>query len=338
MQVVCLDVAAAAGIPGAVAMDRVRSIELDCPECRGAQFEASLLKEESIGVVKCLQCSRDYLLLDSADYWFDTIQQRPYPKPTRCGCKATAFRLRLDYVFRDDGDVRSVVLWRSCAACEKTRRLLDVEIDYSPTKELVAAPLVYCKNPKIHYDLHELTSIAKPADIARLIVFLGEQGGCRYTACLRESGDWCVRDVDAGEAAQAVVREGESPLTFFWIYASPHPIRVSADAIRGAKKEAVFWKRHAIIRISAPIRMAYETTRDRPALLYYFRFSNEYVQDEVVAAKSRPFVDLTALLVKWLGTEFVTWRGANCFDNEEEHLRAFGDRFRSAAGKKPRRK
>ena len=105
-----------------------------------------------------------------------------------------------------------------------------------------------------------------------------------------------------------------------------------------AKKEAAFWKRHEIIRISTPYRMAFPATRDKPALMYYIRFSTEYVEDERVVAKSQPFVDLTALLVKSLGTEFVTWRGANCFDNEEEHLRAFGDRFRSAAGKKPRRK
>jgi hypothetical protein len=319
-------------------MDRVQRVDLDCPECHAPHFEISLLKEETIGVVKCLRCSRDYLLLDSADYWFDTIQQRPYPKPTRCGCKATAFRLRLDYEFRDDGDVRAVAVWASCAACEKSRRVLDVEIDYGPTEQLMTTPLVYCRNPKIHYDLHELTMYAEPADIARLVVFLSKEAGCRFLASLRESGEWRVREIDAGEAEQAVLREGVSPLTYSWIYASPHAIKVSADAIGSGKKEAGFWKRHEIIRISTPIRMAFPATRDKPALLYYIRFSTEYVEDERVVAKSPPFVDLTALLVKSLGTKFVTWRGANCFDNEEEHLRAFGDRFRSAAAKKPRRK
>jgi hypothetical protein len=67
--------------------------------------------------------------------------------------------------------------------------------------------------------------------------------------------------------------------------------------------------------------------------LYYLRFSNEYVQDERVVAKPRRFRRLTDQLVDWLQSEFVNWRGPNCFDNEQEHLRAFGNRYRSKAQK-----
>ena len=74
----------------------------------------------------------------------------------------------------------------------------------------------------------------RPA-IARLIVFLSREAGCRFLASLRESGEWRVCEIDAGEAEQAVLREGESPLTPTPGLACPHAIKV-ADAI-GVREE-----------------------------------------------------------------------------------------------------
>jgi hypothetical protein len=319
-------------------MPLARSIHLVCPNCNREQFEASVLKDEGVGVIKCLQCGRDYLLLDSADYWFDVIQQRPYPRPIRCGCKGTAFQLRIDYEFRDDGDVRSVEVWSTCTACGKSRMQSDAEIDYSPTKRLVDEPLTFCKNPKVHYDLRELSLYAKRADIAEVARFLGKDAGCQFAAALRLNGEWSVRQLDFNEAEQTILKETGPSCCYLWIYAFPHPIKISANAVGTARKEAVFWKRQEIIRISSPINMQFDSINAVPSLLYYIRFSNESVKNERVVAKSKRFLGLTARLIEWLHTEFVTWRGSNCFDNEQEHLRVFGDRFRSAAEKNSPRK
>jgi hypothetical protein len=74
----------------------------------------------------------------------------------------------------------------------------------------------------------------------------------------------------------------------------------------------------------------------RPSLLYYVHFSNEYVKNERVLAKPQRFRGLTVRLVEWLQAEFVTWRGPNSFDNPQEHVRAFGNRYRSKDEKKSR--
>lgn len=314
-----------------------KSVDLACPDCRSTRFEISVLKDEGVAAARCLKCDRNYLLLDSGDYWFDVIQQG-YPRPGRCGCKGTAFRLRVDYEFRDDGDVGSVDVWSTCAACGKSRRQFDADIDYAPTAHLVDAPLTYCKNPRVLYDLKELTLYAKRADIARVVRFLHDDGGCHFIACLRENDSWEVRSVDVDEAEQAILKETEFSLRYTWIYATPRSIKVPGRTVERSRNEDAFWKRREIIRISSPTRMLLGSFGTRPSLLYYVQYSNEYVQNERVTPKSQRFRDLAARLVDWLQSEFVTWRGPNCFDNPQEHQRAFGRKYRDKAEKKSRRK
>lgn len=214
----------------------------------------------------------------------------------------------------------------------------DADIDYSPTKRLVDEPLTFCKNPKIQYDLRQLTLYAERADIARVARFLSKDAGCQFAASLQSNGEWSVRHLDCDEAEQTILKDTGPAWCYNWIYAFPQPITISANQVGTARKEAAFWKRQEIIRISAPINVMFNSIDGVPSLLYYITFSNEYIKNERVVAKSKSFVGLTARLVEWLRTEFVTWRGPNAFDNEREHLRAFGDRFRSAAEKKSRRK
>lgn len=223
-------------------------------------------------------------------------------------------------------------------ACGKSRRQIDAKIDYSPTKRLVEKPLTFCKNPKIHYDLRELTLYAKRADIAGVARFLGKDAGCRFAAKLRLNGEWSVRHIDFDEAEKTILEESGLSCCYSWMYAFPQPIKISAHDVDTAKKEAAFWKRREIIRISFPTNMLFDTTSVVPSLLYYITFSNEYVKNERVVAKSEQFLGLTAELFEWLHTKFVTWRGSNSFDNEQEHLRAFSDRFRAAAEKNSHRK
>lgn len=137
----------------------VTSVAAACPKCGGSAFEIRLLKDEGVGAAACQSCSRNYLLLDSGDHWFDVIQSG-YPRPTRCSCKGTAFALRFDYEYRDDGDVRTVEVRSTCSSCGKARKQMCVEIDYGGTRSLVRTPLKYCRNPKILYDLQALSLYA----------------------------------------------------------------------------------------------------------------------------------------------------------------------------------
>jgi hypothetical protein len=295
----------------------VKTLHPACPKCSGADFELRFLKEEGLATAKCLKCSGDFLLLDSEDHWFDVIQQG-YPRVSRCSCKSTSFRLKCDYWFRDGGDVEGIEVWTVCSGCGKSRRQMSADINYSGTERLVREPLVPCKNPKILYDLQQLTLFLIPQDIVRIVDYLGRTAGCRFVGWVHQEKKWTHEALDL-ERAKAIVL-GE---TYSDILASRSSLPLRRDL--SLPEEDLYWKRHEVIRIQAPFTMAYGSGTGQ---LYYIQFSNEFVEDETIRKKSPEFRDLTGQFLAWLGGELVTWRGPRCFDNREEHFRLFGDRFR----------
>lgn len=303
----------------------MKTINATCPECASDGFEIRLLKDESVGVVRCVACDRNYLLLDSEDYWFDVIQ-KGYPRVTRCSCKGTNFNLEFVYACHDDGDIEAVAIWSTCCFCGNRRRQLTVNIDYSPTQHLFLEPLKYCKTPRVFYDLKEITLYATKVDVARIADFLGTKGHCIFTCWLRERGEWVKRDLDL-DCVKETIRYGDFPSQndlFLRLYCWPQRSSMLESDLEGLKDENRFWKRNELIRISSPTHMRIGSV---DALLYYLQFSNEYVENDQVILKSESFRKLTEELIEWLGIEFVAWRGKDCFDNRGEHIRVFGNRF-----------
>jgi hypothetical protein len=304
-----------------------KTVNPKCPECRGTRFEVRILKDEGLASVKCVRCNRDYLLLDSDDYWFDVIQQG-FPRISRCSCKSTSFSLKCDYFLRDDGDVETIAVLTTCASCGTTRRQMTVDIDYTDTQSLIDQPLVFCSNPRILYDLQEVTLYATHNDIARVATYLQSQ--CTFYCRLIESGERVVRQLGIDDVKKAILcRNEECP--YFWIYASPTALNVPSAEVETAKKESSFWKRNEVVRISSPTTMVWESAT---ALLYHLGFSNEYVEGQSIVQKSALFRKTTVRLLDWLAREFVAWRGHHCFDNPNVHTKVFGERFRSNVQKR----
>jgi hypothetical protein len=279
-------------------------------------FELRFLKDEGVATAKCLKCSGEFLLLDSEDHWFDTIQ-KGYPRVSRCSCKGTSFRLKCEYWFRDGGDVEGVEVWTICTGCGKSRRQISVDINYSGTEQLLREPLVPCKNPKILYDLRQLTLFLTRQDIARIVDYLGRVAGCMFVGWVHREKKW-VREAVHLERAKTIVL-GE---TYMDLLASRSSVPLREDL--SLPEEDLYWKRTEVVRIKSPFTMVYGSGEGQ---LYYIQFSNEFVEDETIRKKSPEFRELTGKFVAWLEGEFVTWRGPGSFDNREEHLRLFGDRF-----------
>jgi len=299
-----------------------------CLKCGKDAFELRMLKDEAVAAVRCVACGSHFLLLDSGEYWFDVIQTG-YPRVTRCSCKSTAFQLQLEYYLRDDGDVEFVRMGTRCTACRKSQRRMSAEIDYSPTRRLLEKPLTRCKNPEILYDLKELSLYARAADIARVAEYLAEQG-CSFAGVVRQRDDWVLQTLSPDQAAELIARKVSYMQFYLQVYAMPRRIVMTEAAISTSRKESTFWKRHEVIQIDAPFQI---DCGCRTGQLYYIRFSNEFIDGGKVVAKSGRFRKLTDGLVAWLGTEFVTWRGPNCFDNEQAHRRLFGKQFLGNDGK-----
>jgi hypothetical protein len=315
-----------------------------CPKCQGDEFELRVLRDEGVASARCTVCATDYLLLDSQDYWFDVIQ-KGYPRLTRCLCKNASFCLRIVYSFRDDGDVRDVELHSICSACGKVRRQLQFDVDYSGTEHLLKTPLVYCKNPKILYDLNQFHLLLSSQDIERIVDYLAGYGGCQFLCRVRKGGSWTSAWHDA-EGAKATIEKEK----YLFIYATPGKIEIAEEQIDLLKQEAIFWKRSEVIRIGSKSHICTHSFAGNPpsicycshppthanysevGLAFQIDFSNEVVQDDKIASKSLAFTEVTSGLVAMLKSNLVSWRGRYCFDNPEVHVRVFADRFRSKAG------
>jgi hypothetical protein len=316
-----------------------------CPACEGVDFQLRIMRDEAVATVCCAGCSANYLLLDSKDYWFDVIQAG-YPRLTRCSCKSESFRLRIDYSIRDDGDVDYIEVHSICSACAKTRRQLDFEIDYIGTGHLLKRPLVPCKNPKVLYDLKELHVMLTLRDMLRIVDHLGEQG-CRFLSRVRRDESWVAVEQTTAEAKVTIEKD-----RYLFIYAMPGDLDVPDERMSTVKKEAAFWKRSELIRISSKSHLCIRQSEGKPddfcyssgpmthgnytevGLAFYISFANEFVRGEKVVSKSRGFRKVTASLLAILKEEFVNWRSPRCFDNPEVNLRVFGDRFRKKTRKR----
>ena len=205
----------------------MKSTNPKCPKCSGATFELRVLKDECVAAARCVKCAANYLLLDSKDYWFDVIQES-YPPIKRCTCKNTAFRLRIGYNYRDDGEIDYIEVHSTCSACGKTKRQMDFEVDYGGTEHLFASPLVPCKNPKILYDLKDLHLLVTLPDMARIVDYLGAEAKCKFACwlCSEAPGDspipvWVQTDLEV-DGVQGVIEKGG----YLYIYAMPRRIKV----------------------------------------------------------------------------------------------------------------
>jgi hypothetical protein len=299
--------------------DHTATLDLRCPACAGAAFELRVMPDEAVALAHCVGCKRHHLVLDSEDHWFDLVQVS-YPRLRKCPCKSSTFALSCRYTCRDDGDVRQVDLHSVCTACSKTRRQMRVEVDYSPTEDLVTRPLRYCEKPDLRYDSRELSLYLTPADMASLVGWLGNAQGCNFMCWCREDDEWVRRPLGTGEVQQAALANN-----FLRIHASPAPLHIEAMQVDSWKQESTFWRGQPIIRINSPLSIRMH--EGEMGWLYLVNFANEHVQGGAVCRKPEAFTAATEALLRWLGEHFVSWRGKATFDNPAENVRLFGDRF-----------
>ena len=118
-------------------------------------FQVRYFQDEGVGII-CTPTDKSYFLLDSADYWYDLIQEK-YPPVMKCSCKNDRFNLVFDYIPREGTeDFREINITCSCTACQKIKRFPTIEINYSPSIQLFEHPITFCKQPKIKYKTYSL--------------------------------------------------------------------------------------------------------------------------------------------------------------------------------------
>jgi hypothetical protein len=142
-------------------------------------FQIRLIKSEGIGLVTTKN-GKNYLILDSSDFWYDFIQDG-YPKIKKCSCKNDWFKLKFKYYYRKHyDDVKRIEVKTFCENCGKVLTVLDIDIKYSPTEHLVRNPLNYCEKPNIKYHSKTISRIWKQNDFYKIICYLSEIGFIIY--------------------------------------------------------------------------------------------------------------------------------------------------------------
>jgi hypothetical protein len=279
-------------------------------------FRFFLNKIESIGLA-VTEDDTSYLILDSGDYWYDSIQAK-YPSQLRCSCKSTLFTAKCRYFERiGTTEFDQIDLITKCISCGKEKTQVAFSLKYSPTEHLYLNPLTFCPKPKIKYKVSEITSFWTTKDAAEFVQYMASidmKMLCWYFPEQKR----VLSEVSLGEALNII--QNKTYLNFFFYFDS---LKLNtSEGEKGTYFEEDVWRRQELIQLGSPYNMQYAP--DRLGYLYYIKFCNEYIENYSVKSKSKKFEETTTKMVDWLRSSFYTERSKNSADNENEYRRLFG--------------
>lgn len=102
--------------------------------CGGTIFGLCLDDDEGCAQRRCVTCSADSFIADSAEHWADAD-----PGEAQCPCGEERFGLAVAFSTREDGDIRWVTVGARCLACGMLGAYVDWRIDYSPASRLLGS-------------------------------------------------------------------------------------------------------------------------------------------------------------------------------------------------------
>jgi hypothetical protein len=279
-----------------------------------AEFQVRMVTHEGIGLLTS-RSDKNYLILDSLDYWFDVIQTG-YPSKKKCSCKNEWFTARFDYIPRmDSEDFREVKIIFTCTGCHKASRAISIEIDYSPTDHLWSQPITYCAIPNLKYKFSELTGYWQAQDQTAFLNFMFNTLHLNVYCWFSQHPDHIRRfEKVTFEKAIQIITINHQHLGFYFTAGEIDPQKmIAVKNERGVFLKRDIWRRNEIIYLSAPFVIA------GYGLLYYINYCNQYLDKGMVKDKSTSFEELTTNMKRWLSENFVTKRGANQFDGKEAY-------------------
>jgi hypothetical protein len=291
-----------------VTTDTSRHIKTDSNE---DEFHVRFLKDDGVGLLTT-KTDKSYLVLDSLDYWYDLIQTE-YPKKKKCSCKSEWFKVQFDYVARKDtSDFRKIKIITTCTNCGKTSKAMSMDIDYSPTDDLLSHPLTYCEKPSIKYKFSELTSYWADNDLNNYLNFIFNELKLNVYCWFfkHPEGKRYFQKVSYEKAVE-IITVNHRYLDFFF-----SEKEINADEmVKGEDEKGVYlkqdiWRKNELIELSSPFAIS------GYGLLYYTRFCTQHLDKGEIVDKSKSFENITNQLKNWLADKFISKRGTNCFDGQ----------------------
>lgn len=289
------------------------------------EFQLRLLKQDGVGLLTT-RTSLNYLILDSIDYWFDLIQQS-YPQKKKCTCQNDWFRVCFKYIPRQDSDdVRQVSVITVCTNCRKEKEQMAIDIDYSPTNELIDKPITFCEKPKIKYQLKDLNCFWTEVDLMRFLTFMMDELNFEAYCWFWNNKKRFLEKTTLPRALEIINKKDNYHYLNFYFSQNFPGFKTFDDQSKGIYLQGDPWRNHEIIQLSSPTIMNYG---DYEGFLYYVKFCNQYIDKGIVKNKSQEFFNLTENIILWMEKNYVQYRGKYCYDNEKERTRLFGDKYSS---------
>ena len=278
------------------------------------EFQVRLLKDDGVGLLTTRN-EENYLILDSVDYWYDLIQNE-YPKKKKCSCKNEWFYVTFNYIPRQGtDDIREIRITTTCTECNKVSKPISIDIDYSPTEELIEKPITFCEKPNIKYKFKELTSYWSGDNLSDFLKFIFFDLKLNVYCWFSQHPENKRRfeKVSFDKAIQIITVNHRYLNFYFSANELDTTSYIKLTDENGVYLKEGIWRRDEIIQLTAPfVIMGY-------GLLYYINFCNQYLDKGNVKDKSEQFEKITSQIQVWLKTKFITKRGTNCFDGQEAY-------------------
>ncbi|NDV60023.1 hypothetical protein [Bacteroides sp. 519] len=276
-------------------------------------FDVRIIRNEGAGLLTT-NSGDSYLILDSLDYWYDLIQDG-YPAKQKCKCKNDHFSVKFAYTYREHyNDIRHINVFTTCTQCGKKKEVCSIDIDYSPTSQLMDTPLTFCPKPKIKYKLTQITGYWNNNEVDNLLRFASDELHLNiYAWFFNYNRQLRYFEKLTPERAMQQVKQH-----FLNLFITPMELDMDR-CILTTNNKGVFlkndlWRKDEIIEISHLNMYDIGT-------LYYMEFANEYLDKGEVKGKSEEFQNITSRLMEWLKENYITQRGKNCFDGEEGYAK-----------------
>lgn len=251
-------------------------------------FQVRYIRNENVGII-CTPADESYFLLDSADYWYDLIQEK-YPPILKCSCKNDLFNLTFDYTPRvNTDDFREISINCSCTVCHKTTRLPPIEIDYSPSLQLFDRPITFCKQPKIKYKTYSLAGYLSDDNLVDMAEYLLKKG--LFVYCLywdSKNAKRCFKELSEAELLSFLTGNGERYLAIYFSEETFDnvPLQNAPDG-KGIIIQQDIWRKHCIFMLHGPFMVVSR------GMFYQMEFCSEYLdKDGNIVPKSACFCAL----------------------------------------------
>jgi len=278
------------------------------------EFQVRLLQDEGVGLLTTKN-KENYLILDSLDFWYELIQTE-YPKKKKCSCKNEYFFVQFIYVLRQGTeDIREIKIITTCTSCKKIFKPLSIDINYSPTNQLIENPIVYCENPKLKYKYNQLTSYWAENNLTDFMEHLFKEMKFNvYCWYWQYPENKRYFEKVSFEKAKEIILSNHKYLRFYFSMDELNTSQnIQQSDSNGVYLDEKIWQKNEIVELSAPfVIMGY-------GLLYTIRFCNQYLDKGIITNKSSTFENLTNSLKCWMKKTYITKRGNNCFDGKEAY-------------------